>query len=48
MKTSTYWPLYGGKIIFSLPFWYGDNTVSVFNADTVCTADEVIIGGQST
>lgn len=48
MTTGSYWPLYGGKIIVDLPFWYGENSVSVFNADTACTADNVIIGGEST
>lgn len=36
IETGKYWPVYGGKLTFTLPLWYGDDSVAVFNSNTDC------------
>jgi hypothetical protein len=46
--------VYGGKVRIDLPLWYGTDSVSVFNTDTVCSqytasgSNTVFFGNQQT
>lgn len=41
ISTAKNFPVYGGRLVITLPTWYGVNGAYVFNAETSCTSAEL-------
>lgn len=48
MKAGSFFPRYGGMAVFTVPPWYGENTVPVFNQETSCSSPNLHIDQQTT
>jgi hypothetical protein len=47
LNSGPYWPVYGGKLILTLPTWYGDGSPLVFDDDTMCTSPDLVIDANA-